>query len=409
MDLKKIVAFTACVVVFLSMLGVLTAFVKPAAAEQVTLFSHTGYLDTYGDYVVCGEVKNNGGTAATNVYVKITYISDSGGTEDQTAIVLNVLMPGRRAPFYDISSQQGSLVKSYNVELMDLTMPSEDLPELLETVSSNCEISVDNYITISGTIMNDGAETAIYNRVYSTFYDGPSGTGNVVAVTSGVTDPYNLNPGQTGDFQTGFYAIPGISYVSFVLTAESANYAALREYVGEAGLASTTTPSPTSQTPQPSASSNTQISNPPSKNPCIIATATYGGPFASEVVFMRSVRDDLIGSSPTGSVLVKAWNTFYYSWSPPVAKAIGCSSALKLTFSGLLLPLLGSMYVVSGVYDSLAWLSPDLAAVISFSVAATLSIAIYIFLPAVVVRHMVKFDKNLRLKHIVSSIQNIIS
>jgi hypothetical protein len=121
--------------------------------------------------------------------------------------------------------------------------------------------------------------------------------------------------------------------------------------------------------------------------PCIIATATYGSPLASEVVFMRSVRDDLIGSSPVGSVLVKWWNSFYYSWSPPVANTIVGSDQLKTLFSVLLSPLLGSMYVVAGVYESLAWLSPDLAAVVSFMVAAALSISIYILLPAVAIRY----------------------
>jgi hypothetical protein len=144
-------------------------------------------------------------------------------------------------------------------------------------------------------------------------------------------------------------------------------------------------PSPTDETPNPTS---------PLKLPCIIATATYGGPLASEVVFMRSVRDNLIGSSPTGSVLVHAWNSFYYSWSPPVAGAIAGSGGLKTLFSALLSPLLGSMYIVAGVYKGLAWLSPDFAAVVSFTLAATLSIFIYIFLPVMAIRYTVKFMKN---------------
>ena len=51
---------------------------------------------------------------------------------------------------------------------------------------------------------------------------------------------------------------------------------------------------------------------------CIIATATYGGPFASEVVYMRSVRDDMVGSNTLGKSIVSSWNSFYYSWSPPM-------------------------------------------------------------------------------------------
>jgi hypothetical protein len=154
----------------------------------------------------------------------------------------------------------------------------------------------------------------------------------------------------------------------------------VRPQIIEFDASSTPTPTPTS-------------TNPPN-GPCIIATATYGGPFASEVVFMRSVRDDLIGSSPTGSVLVKGWNSFYYSWSPPLANVIAGSVALKTLFSALLAPLLGSMYVVAGVYNGLALISPDLAALASFILAAVLSTSIYILLPAAAIRYIVRFAKN---------------
>jgi len=150
---------------------------------------------------------------------------------------------------------------------------------------------------------------------------------------------------------------------------------------------------PTSETQTPSPTSTG------AQSPCIIATATYGGPLAGEVVFMRSVRDDLIGSSPTGSVLVSAWNSFYYSWSPPVAYAIADSGALKSVFSVLLAPLLGSMYVVAEVYHGLAWINVDLAAVVSFILAAALSIGIYIILPALSVRYGVKVLRSFLRRH----------
>ncbi len=118
--------------------------------------------------------------------------------------------------------------------------------------------------------------------------------------------------------------------------------------------------------------------------PCIIATATYGGDLAPQVVFMRSVRDDMIGQSATGKILVKGWNTFYYSWSPPVAQAISGSQPLRNIFSVALSPLLGSMYIVAVDYCSLSWLSPDLAAIHAFLLAALISIGIYFVLPGAV-------------------------
>jgi len=120
---------------------------------------------------------------------------------------------------------------------------------------------------------------------------------------------------------------------------------------------------------------------PVKKTMCVIASATYGSPLASEVVFMRSVRDDMIGSNGVGSVLVEGWNKFYYSWSPPVAAAITGSDALKAVFSVALLPLLGTMHVVACQYSLLAPVNPVFASVSSFVTAAVLSISVYIVLP----------------------------
>ncbi len=151
----------------------------------------------------------------------------------------------------------------------------------------------------------------------------------------------------------------------------------------------------------PTNSYTTQPTPPPtssgSGSPCIIATATYGGPLAAEVVFMRSVRDDMIGASATGSILVTAWNAFYYSWSPPVASAIDGSNALQTSFQVVLAPLLASMHLVAFTYNGLTWINADFAAAVAFTVAAILSISIYILLPAVLIRYTIVHIKTRRL------------
>lgn len=115
--------------------------------------------------------------------------------------------------------------------------------------------------------------------------------------------------------------------------------------------------------------------------PCIIATATFGSYFAPEVTFMRRVRDDLIGSNDIGKVLVKSWNTFYYSWSPPIARIIASSDQLRTISSILLTPLLGTMHVVALQYNLIAPVNQELASIMSFATAAILSTTIYIAFP----------------------------
>jgi hypothetical protein len=253
LNTKKIIAFLTCIAVFTMMLTTFATLVKPVkAAEQVTIVNHQGFLDFTGYYVVYGEVKNTGDTAAKNIYVKITYSSTEGLDEDETETVINVLLPGRKAPFAGNAAVQGSLVKSYTVELLDLTMPTEDLPKVLDIVSSSTEVNIIQNMMVTGTVKNSGTQTATYTRVYATFYDGPSGTGNVVAVTGATAQPTNLDPGQTGNFQMGFFVTPGKTYASYVLAAESDQYAATTEYTAATGQTSSTTPSSsTSLSPSP--------------------------------------------------------------------------------------------------------------------------------------------------------------
>jgi hypothetical protein len=230
---KKLGVFLTCITIFALMLTTFAAFVKPVkAAEQISVVNHQGFLDSTGYYNVYGEVKNNGDTTAKNVYVKITFTSGSEADEDEHETLIHVILPGRKSPFMGTAgSIQGSLVTSYTVELMDLTMSSEDLPKVLQIMSSKSEVNIINNMMINGTVKNTGAETATYTRVYATVYDGPSGTGNVVAVTSCTAQPYNVCPGQTGNFEMGFFITQGKSYASYVLAAESDQYAATTEYV----------------------------------------------------------------------------------------------------------------------------------------------------------------------------------
>jgi hypothetical protein len=119
-------------------------------------------------------------------------------------------------------------------------------------------------------------------------------------------------------------------------------------------------------------------------SPCIIATVAYGGPKAPEVVHMRHVRDDLIGSSELGKTLVRGWNSFYYSWSPTLAELAAKSNSLRLILRLALAPLGGIIDVTADSFKILAPLDPDLASLMAFFVAADLSISFYIVAPAMV-------------------------
>jgi hypothetical protein len=128
---------------------------------------------------------------------------------------------------------------------------------------------------------------------------------------------------------------------------------------------------------------------------CMIATAAYGGETSPDVLYMRYVRDGLIGSTATGRVLVNAFNTFYYSWSPAIAQAIADNEPLRDIFRVLLVPLLLIVHVTAWTFIALG--TGDLASVAAFTVAAALSVLVYVMVPAFMVREV--WRQNQRRRH----------
>jgi len=124
---------------------------------------------------------------------------------------------------------------------------------------------------------------------------------------------------------------------------------------------------------------------------CIIATAAFGSAMAPEVANMRYVRDKLMGSTLAGKTLVNAFNTFYYSWSPTVARAIAPSLVLRAIFRVLLLPLVWTVHAAGISFTAVLGLTgnADLASVAAFLLAAFISLASYVAVPTLVAMKLV--------------------
>ena len=141
-----------------------------------------------------------------------------------------------------------------------------------------------------------------------------------------------------------------------------------------------TTPTPATVTTTLATTETVTTSVIPSPPKCIIASAAYGSEMAPEVIYMRYVRDQQIGSTPTGRILRAGWNAFYYLWSPPIAYAIKDSELLRGVFRVLLVPLVGITHVAGTTFTALSY-AGDIASVIAFAIAAALSVGVYIVVP----------------------------
>jgi hypothetical protein len=120
---------------------------------------------------------------------------------------------------------------------------------------------------------------------------------------------------------------------------------------------------------------------------------------APEVVYMRHVRDELIGSAPTGRILVDAFNTFYYSWSPSLARIIAANEALRAAFRVLLLPLVATVHVAALIFTTAGIItgSPDVASGVAFLSAACMTLVTYAVLPVLSVAELIKAIRRKRL------------
>ncbi len=104
---------------------------------------------------------------------------------------------------------------------------------------------------------------------------------------------------------------------------------------------------------------------------CMIASAAYGSALAPEVQFLRDFRDQSVRSTFAGSEFMKAFNRFYYSFSPAVASAVAQNPTLSSIVRLFIYPLLSILRTVSIAFHLLAsW--PELGVVVSGILASAL-------------------------------------
>jgi hypothetical protein len=236
---------------------------------------------------------------------------------------------------------------------------------------------------------------------YSWFGNAPSDV--AIGLSGPVTPPPDDNGTSTLQVSVGDTATTG----AFILriTGTSGTLSHTVDVGVEITEAPTPTPSPT-PTPTPTPTSTT-LSPTPTVTPlvpgCIIATAAYGSELSGEVQFLRSFRDDKVMGTFAGSAFMKAFNAFYYSFSPQVARFISGSPALKASTRALLYPLMGALHLSYVLFNALSF-TPEIAVVVAGFVASALLGALYLFPTASIVLfvlkrrgHAVNFNKAWRI------------
>ena len=119
--------------------------------------------------------------------------------------------------------------------------------------------------------------------------------------------------------------------------------------------------------------SETSYSIPPVPK-CLIATAAYGSELTPQVQALRNFRDELVLRTFAGSQFMKAFNAWYYSFSPSVAWAVSKSSLLAVMVRALIYPLIGILQVASSVYAILGFNSELGMTIAGFSASSLIGL-----------------------------------
>ena len=110
---------------------------------------------------------------------------------------------------------------------------------------------------------------------------------------------------------------------------------------------------------------------------CLIATAAFGSEVAPQVQMLREFRDEFVMKTFAGENFMKAFNTFYYSWSPYVAQEEYRNPTLRNLVKLSIYPLIYSLEF-SRIAAQPFLMAPELAVLISGVIASFLIGLIYV-------------------------------
>lgn len=143
----------------------------------------------------------------------------------------------------------------------------------------------------------------------------------------------------TSQFRLAQDALTGV-YTTFVVASKAG--------FTDARAQNTFQVTPTSQTSTTSTSSSSTTTQ-PARRGCLIATATFGTEASTEVVFLRELRDRLIGRTRLGAAFIHIYDQWYYSFSPQISNVISVTPSLKSEVGLTLYPLLAVLHATANL------------------------------------------------------------
>lgn len=179
---------------------------------------------------------NQGDRSAALISIKVLFL-DSDGKLVATVFgstMFGILPPGMRSPFEVVLHDTAASlrVSDFRASVAAFEQVEEILFPSLEIVSSEKSI-IDGSLVVTGTIRNSGDAQARTVRVAGTFFDPD---GKVVAIASDITDPVDIEPGQTGAFRLVVDPSRSSLVNTFQLDAQSREFSLIPEFTAPSAM-----------------------------------------------------------------------------------------------------------------------------------------------------------------------------
>jgi hypothetical protein len=180
---------------------IFTFFPIVNAVDIVVHDNHSSYVSSVGTFHVVGEVENTGIQSVAFVSVTGTFY-DSNNTiivTESSFATLEIIPPDVKSPFEVVVTDQNQAEKvhNYTLAVTQHSITTKNLTKTLIILSNSSHISPSGFLNIVGEVKNNGSSESTSTRVAATCYDE---NGKVVAIESSFTNPQNLNPEQTTQF-----------------------------------------------------------------------------------------------------------------------------------------------------------------------------------------------------------------
>ena len=213
----------------LILLGIFSTY-NVQAVPSANVIETYGYLNESGQYVVIGEVVNNGDVPVHFVGLTVTFFDKNHEQIEELSIstALEVIRPGQTSPFAAtlLDTKNSSFVSSYDVKIGNVA-PTTYKEEKISIIFHKLQTE-GNMIVISGRIVNDGSSISSNTKAMVVLYNA---VGEPVRYASTFPESRNILPFGSALFSIKFQVDNPANISGYAISSESSNYAETKRLV----------------------------------------------------------------------------------------------------------------------------------------------------------------------------------